>query len=250
MAEKFGLQPDQRIPGRLALTRGSLPVEVGTHHAPTGDAELGSYGTDGVASVHAVFFRSSRYAACAVGQDRRPRLGPLSCDTRASPFSKRRDSRRRRRWDPRPSMLGHPASRLSGDWLRSRRLLRLSSRHGRPGRRGGACATIAKAGRRVDGRRADGRRPPRRQFEPGRPTLITRVRRWSSCRPRYRRRSVRRSARKPARHGFARLSARGRLPERQARDADAPQHAFGGATRNPSVPKADGRRSTHPRRRR
>ena len=118
MAEKFGLQPDQRIPGRLALTRGSLPVEVGTHHAPTGDAELGSYGTDGVASVHAVFFRSSRYAACAVGQDRRPRLGPLSCDTRASPFSKRRDSRRRRRWDPRPSMLGHPASRLSGDLLR------------------------------------------------------------------------------------------------------------------------------------
>ena len=79
-----------------------LPVEVGTHHAPTGVAELGSYGTDGVASVHAVFFRSSRYAACAVGQDRRPRLGPLSCDTRASPFSKRRDSRRRRRWDPRP----------------------------------------------------------------------------------------------------------------------------------------------------
>jgi hypothetical protein len=102
MAEKFGLQPDQRIPGRLALTRGSLPVEVGTHHAPTGDAELGSYGTDGVASVHAVFFRSSRYAACAVGQDRRSRLGPLSCDTRASPFSKQRDSRRRRRWDPRP----------------------------------------------------------------------------------------------------------------------------------------------------
>src|ERR1700730_18762732 len=27
--------------------------------------------------------------------------------------------------------------------------------------------------RRVDGRRADGRRPPRRQFEPGRPTLIS-----------------------------------------------------------------------------
>jgi hypothetical protein len=36
-----------------------------------------------------------------------------------------------------------------------------------------AHVTIAKAGRRVDGRRADGRRPPRRQFEPGRPTLIT-----------------------------------------------------------------------------
>jgi hypothetical protein len=44
------------------------------------------------------------------------------------------------------------------------------------GNRGtGAAAhvTIAKAGRRVDGRRADGRRPPRRQFEPGRPTLIS-----------------------------------------------------------------------------
>src|ERR1700737_607660 len=27
--------------------------------------------------------------------------------------------------------------------------------------------------RRVDGRRADGRRPPRRQFEPGRPPLIS-----------------------------------------------------------------------------
>jgi hypothetical protein len=36
-----------------------------------------------------------------------------------------------------------------------------------------AHVTIAKAGRRVDGRRADGRRPPRRQFEPGRPTLIS-----------------------------------------------------------------------------
>ena len=52
-----------------------------------------------------------------------------------------------------------------------------------------------------------------------------------------------------AQAGEARLR-RGRLPERQARDADAPQQAFGGATRNPSVPKADGRRSTHPRRRR
>jgi len=36
MAEKFGLQPDQRIPGRLALTRGSLPVGVGTHGFPMG----------------------------------------------------------------------------------------------------------------------------------------------------------------------------------------------------------------------
>ena len=34
------------------------------------------------------------------------------------------------------------------------------------------------------------------------------------------------------------------------RATQTPQHAFGGATRNPSVPKADGRRSTHPRRRR
>ena len=36
-----------------------------------------------------------------------------------------------------------------------------------------AHVTIAKAGRRVDGRRTDGRRPPRKQFEPGRPTLIS-----------------------------------------------------------------------------
>ena len=53
-------------------------------------------------------------------------------------------------------------------------LLRLPARHGRSGRRRGACPAVAEAGRLVDDRRADGRRPARRQSEPGRPDLLRR----------------------------------------------------------------------------
>jgi len=77
---------------------------------------------------------------------------------------------------------------------------------------------IAKAGRRLDGRRADDR-PPRRQFEPGRPTLL----RWfdDNLHADLAVAGGRCGARRASRRGTAsRGYRRGRLPERQARDAD------------------------------
>jgi hypothetical protein len=73
-AKKFGLQPDQRIPGRLALTRGSLPVEVGPiTHRP----EMQSWGATAPTA-------SPRSMQCSSGRRGTPPARSVRIDDPAS----------------------------------------------------------------------------------------------------------------------------------------------------------------------
>ena len=105
--------------------------------------------------------------------------------------------------------------------LRPRHHVRCAARHGRSGRRGGACPRDAEARRHADAGRADGRRQPRGQSQPGRARLLRLLDHASACRPRSTRRSARRSARRPARSACARWCGRAASP-RFRRAAETP----------------------------
>ena len=123
---------------------------------------------------------------------------------------------------------GRHGQELCGKGLRSRHVLRLPARYGRPRGRGRACPAVAKARRLVDDRRADGRRPARRQSEPGRPDLLRRL--DDGVRADLAVAGSRRGARRAGRRGqVARGHHRRRLPQCPPRHRNAVQHDPGSA---------------------